>query len=115
MSEQNIPLPEQEPLPSLEFGDLVTSQLYNDGRPSLVVEQQKGGLVQAMPLVDEETNRYGMSGTLRINEIDSVVGHKTFEETIEIIARLYSGGKEPDQTILDRVRNLVAGNEPQEP
>jgi hypothetical protein len=106
----------RDELEPVTFGTIIVSNTHNNGEPSLVVEEtREDGIprVEAMLYVPGE-QRYGLPGTIPVDEIDEVVGKLTYAEAINAMARAITGGDDPDQALLERVRELTSEYAPQE-
>ncbi len=98
----------------ITFGAVIVSGTYNQGETSLVIAiDGDGASVEAMLFVPDE-QRYGVPGSIPITEIDAVVGHQTYLEVVDIMARAINGGEDPDQVVLAQIQELTAKYAPKE-
>lgn len=107
MSEGLNPERGTEPLRAV-FGDVVLSSVHSGGVPALVFREYGNGNVEAIGIVELEDRTLYVPGTYLAEHIDTIVGHKTYEEVVETLAFAFNDGEVPGEGKLEQAREALA-------
>lgn len=104
------PMPETTPdynpergLPTVRFGDVVRCGSHSPDHHIMITDVDESHHHNGIALIDPDSNRYGMPGTIPPGQILEVVDHIPHEEAIEIL--VHSLGEPMRSRILDHYQD----------